>query len=173
MAKRHGPTDGKRFKRPVASGNHKKKPTDLPLDQRERKVNGPVLNRTNGENLCTPEMIERLVQLIRGGNYAHVAAATCGINTRTYYDWLTKGGRGEQPYAALSQAVEKASAEAESHKVLTITKASQEHWQAAAWWLERTNAKRWGRKDALELSGDAEKPVTITVIKFGDGEIEF
>jgi hypothetical protein len=165
MAERRGPTDGKRFKRAVPSGNHKGK--------KRHASNGPVINRRAGENLCTPEMIENITHLIRAGNYRDVAAASVGISRSTLIEWLTRGARGEQPYATLAAAVEKADAMAEVRDVVMIGKAAELHWQAAAWRLERKNPKRWGRKDAMEITGDEQKPVAITVIKFGDDEVEF
>lgn len=150
--KNKGPTGGKRFQRATPSGNHKK--------PRAPGTNQP-LNTAAGETLLTPELQTRIVNMIRAGNYAEVAARACGIHKSTYYDWLLRGGRGEEPYRFLADAVESAAAEAEARDVVVIGKAAETHWQAAAWRLERKNHKRWGRKDALELSGDEDKPVTI------------
>lgn len=34
----------------------------------------------------------------------------------------------------------------------TVTTGREFHWQAAAWWLERRNPDRWGKKDRVEVS---------------------
>jgi hypothetical protein len=175
MAKRNTPVDGERFKRAVPSGNHKGK---LKKQVRAQQLaalgkDRSKIKRNMGETIWTQELQDKMVQFIRAGNYAEVAARACGIDTKTFYNWLTRGGRGEEPFIALVQAVETATAEAEARDVLAIGKASDKHWQAAAWRLERKNAKRWGRKDALELSGDATKPIAVTVLKWADEEIEF
>lgn len=165
-----------KFQRATPSGNHKKKKfkAEGPIAERPRHAaNGPVLNRAAGEHMLTPELSKKLVGLIQAGNYAEVAARACGINKNTFYDWLTRGGRGEEPFAALAAAVERAAGEAEARDVIVIGKAAEKQWQAAAWRLERKEPKRWGRKDGLEITGDSEKPVAVTVIKFGDEEIEF
>lgn len=167
MAARNGPTDGKRFKRGKPSGNHKGKIVNA------QRPGRPPVNTAAGETLLDEEMFKKLVGLIRIGNYRNTAAAACGIAGSTFDAWLRRGARGEQPFAALADAVEKALAEAEAVKVQKIHTASDEHWQAAAWWLERTSPKKWGRKDALELSGDQDAPVKVHVLKFGDKEIEF
>jgi hypothetical protein len=52
------------------------------------------------------------------------------------------------------RALEKASGDAEATSVALIAKAARQdgHWAAAAWQLERHHPKRWGRRDALEVS---------------------
>lgn len=179
MAKRNGPSDGKRFQRHAPSKGNTKKPkppleTDKPLaERRSHPSNGKALNRGAGETLWTQELQDRIVGLIRAGNYAEVAARACGIAKKTFYDWLQRGGRGEEPFTGLAHAVEDATAQAEARDVAQIGKASEQHWQAAAWRLERKNPKRWGRKDGLEITGNEEKPVAVTVIKWGKEEVEF
>lgn len=112
----------------------------------------------------TPELQEELVKVIRAGNYIETACAYVGINKTTFYDWLKRGARekerlaknpnarpkkSEQPFVELSNAVEKALAQAEIRDVAIIGKAAEENWQAAAWRLERKFPERWGRKERL------------------------
>ncbi len=152
MAERRGPTDGKRFTRAAPTrGNTKKQPNG--------KTPSKPLDTYNGETKCTPEMIDRIVKLIRAGNYAQIAAACVGIASSTFYEWLTRGGRGEEPYRALAEAVEKAKAEDEAGTTAEIRRHGQTHWQALAWMQERKYNKRWGRRDSLEITGDEDRPV--------------
>jgi hypothetical protein len=43
----------------------------------------------------TPERHRRIVEAIRAGCYAEVAARAAGIVPSTYYDWLQRGQNGE------------------------------------------------------------------------------
>ncbi len=156
MAKRHGPTDGERFERAKPSGNHIK-------PKKARGTKG--INTAAGETKWTPQLQQKLVNLIKAGNYAEVAARACGIHKDTFYKWLLRGGQGEEPFKSLSDAVEIAAAEAEALDVFNMAKHSNKHWQAAAWRLERKNPKKWGRKDALELTGDEDKPIAVRSAK--------
>lgn len=158
MAKRNGPTDGARYKRATPSGNH----------QKPGKRN---INKAAGETLLTPDLQRKLVTLIKVGNYAEVAARACGISKDTFYKWLLRGGKGEEPFKSLADAVEHAAAESESRDVLHMAKHASRHWQAAAWRLERKNPKKWGRKDSLELTGDDEKPIAVRGAKVDMGRL--
>lgn len=184
MAERNGPSDGGRYKRAKPSGNHKGAAKRAVREAQLAAIakdpsfgkDRSKIKRNQGETIWTQELQDKIVNLIRAGNYAEVAARACGIETKTFYNWLTKGGRGEEPFVALVQAIESATAQSEAMDVATIGGAAKTHWQAAAWRLERKNHKRWGRKDGLEITGDTEKPVAVTVIKWGgdkDEEIEF
>lgn len=146
-----GPTSGGRFK---------------------RSKNGPAIDRAHGAHLLTEQKIGEIVRLVQAGNYIEVAARACGINKSTFYEWLKRGGEGEEPFKALADAVHTAAAMAEVRDFTLIGQHAKHDWRAAAWRLERKHADRYGRKDALELSGDQAKPVAITVIKWGPGEGE-
>lgn len=153
MAERNGPTDGKRFSRSSPSGNHiKPKNGKKNAKKKWHKANGPVMNRGAGETMWTQELQDKIIARVRAGNYIEVAARSCGIPKQTFYDWLLRGGRGEQPFKALADAVEDASAEAELRDATIIGQHATTHWQAAAWRLERHFPKRWGRKDHLEIA---------------------
>jgi hypothetical protein len=88
---------------------------------------------------------DKLVVMLRAGNYVAVAANAAGISLRTLQVWLQRGRKGEDPYAALVERVDRARAEGEVRNVATIAKAATERWDAAAWLLERQYPERWGR----------------------------
>lgn len=141
----------------------------------------------------TQELQDKLVTVIKAGNYIETACAYVGIDKSTFYDWLKRGAREkqrlaqnprarirkkEEPYVEFSNAVEKALAEAEVRDVAIIGKAATENWQAAAWRLERKFPERWGRKDrfALEHTGKDGGPIEtshkLDLSKLTDKELE-
>lgn len=98
------------------------------------------------------EIASKIVALIEAGNYIETAASAAGIHKETLYAWLRKGAdQSKGEYKNFSDAVYRAVGLAEARDVTTIGKAAIEDWRAAAWRLERRNAKRWGRKDHLEI----------------------
>ena len=105
------------------------------------------------------DLQERLVKVIKAGNYIETASAYVGISKNTLYSWLRRGeaekvrrekgekGKGsETKYIRFSDAIERALAEAEIRDVLKIDRASESQWQASAWRLERKFPEKWGRK---------------------------
>jgi DNA-binding transcriptional MerR regulator len=103
------------------------------------------------KSTLTPELQQRLCDLIRGGNYQEVAARSCGVPVRTLRHWLRRGRQEETGiYRDFLDAVEAAETEAETSLVLAIhagAKADLDH----AWkWLERKAPQRWGR-DRLKV----------------------
>ncbi len=125
----------------------------------------------------------KIISVIRAGNYIETAAACAGINKSTLYDWLKRGERekqrvaqnprykirkSEKPYVEFSNAVEKALAEAEARGVMLISNAAKTQWQAAAWMLERKFPDRWGRK-RLDIEHSGEIGVKI-VDDIDDGD---
>lgn len=97
------------------------------------------------------EMIDKIAGIIASGNYVKTACDIVGISETTYYDWMQKGKAGKKPYAKLSEAIKKAEAVAEAKRVQTILEASEEQWQAAAWYLERRYPDRWGKKERIDM----------------------
>ena len=99
----------------------------------------------------TPETQDKILKYLRLGTYVETAAAAAGISRDTFYDWLKRGAKGEKPYRAFSDAVDKALAEAEARDVAIIMKAAEHTWQAAAWRLERRFPDRYGRHDRTKV----------------------
>jgi hypothetical protein len=112
-------------------------------------VNGP-------KTILTEELIGRVEQMLRAGNYVEVACAAAGVGRRTFYEWLS---RGEEEtiglYKDFHDRVDHAKAEGEARNVALVAKAASTSWQAAAWMLERQYPERWGRP-----SQRAEEPPT-------------
>lgn len=113
----------------------------------------------------TPERHKQIVDLVRAGNYPEIAAQAAGINAATYYRWMQKGEDGTAPYGEFREAIKEAQGTAEAHAVAIIRKAALDGtWQAAAWFLERSKAERWRRKENVELTGKDGGPVRQQVV---------
>ena len=111
----------------------------------------------------TPEVTERILSAIRAGNYLDTSAAHAGIHRDTLHAWLRDGANNKSPdLRQFSDAVQKAIGDAESMHVARIAAATQKHWQAAAWWLERRYPDRWGQKLRQEVTGADGGPVKVT-----------
>ena len=103
-----------------------------------------------GRSKLTDNSQQVIVDAILLGMYQEQAALLAGIHRGTFYRWMERGNTGlpeDEPYRDFRDAVEKARAEAEARKLKAIHIAADTGtWQAAAWWLERSFPKRWGRK---------------------------
>ena len=146
----------------------------------------------------TPQIIDEIEYLVGGGNYISTACQAVGINHQTYYNWLERGEKGEEPYFAFVEALKRAEAKAEAARVArveaagiggnlmrkkTITKPdgtviedeqwSQPQWLADMTHLERRHPDRWGRKDRTSIDVNERKSITITrvevVLNQGEG----
>lgn len=123
----------------------------------------------------TPVVQEKVIEAVGTGNYLEVAARYAGISSATLFAWMDRGRKeverrekDENPdekegiYVEFLEAVEKARAVSETSAVALIRRAAVNgSWQAAAWYLERTNHERWGRKQAVELTGKDGGPLQV------------
>lgn len=104
------------------------------------------------------DVINRILALVRVGNYVETAASAAGISKETLYAWLRLGATQQTGLAReFSDALVKAAGEAEAIALTRVASAAGEHWQAAAWMLERKHPDRWGRRDTLRLQKVAEE----------------
>lgn len=110
----------------------------------------------------TPIVTANLCKYIAAGNYIETACKMARISKPTYYVWRKKAEEGKSPYKQLFEEIERATAEAEARNVVKIQQAANDNWQAAAWYLERKHAERWGRKDQLLMK----------MLKMSDEEID-
>jgi hypothetical protein len=128
--------------------------------------------------LLNAQTQDRIVSAVRAGSYLDDAAALAGIGRATLFEWLTRGRLADQKaqtgekltdrerlYLDFTDAVETARAEAQLRNVAIIQKAANEGtWQAAAWFLERTNPRKWGRHETVEIGVAEDKPLESSEI---------
>lgn len=108
----------------------------------------------------TPEIQERIVALLRAGNYVETAAAYCDVGKVSLYAWMKRGHRQPKSiYGAFLNAIEKAQAESEIRDLEQVRKA--EPWESSAWRLERKHPTRWGRRDRLDVMTE---PTTLKIV---------
>jgi hypothetical protein len=118
----------------------------------------------------TPELQETVIGALKAGNYIETAAALVGVHHDTLREWVKKGRRGDPRYEEFAHAVAQAIASAEARDLAVIGRAANEHWQAAAWRLERRFNDRWGRKNDVSLSGkNGAPPVKMELVIDLDG----
>jgi hypothetical protein len=104
--------------------------------------------------LPTEEQEHTLVTLLRAGNPIKVAADFANVGERSVYEWLSEAA-GDDPrprVVQLAQAIKEARAGAQASALQVVTRAANTGtWQAAAWFLERSNPANWGRWERREL----------------------
>jgi len=141
----------------------------------KKAVTPAIVNKGGRPTALTRDIEERIISAVRGGSYLDDAAAYAGISERTLYRWMQKGRDAlaaeehgyeltdqERQYGQFCQALLKARADATIRNVTLIQNAAQNgSWQAAAWFLERTNPRKWGRHETVEIEGiDRDTPTT-------------
>lgn len=104
-----------------------------------------------------PALSQRIVDLIRAGNYLEVAATAVGIHKSTLHRWLAVGRKQKRGrFHKFLLAVEKAQAESESRDVALVAKAAGTDWRAAAWRLERKVPRRYGPRVQLAVQAELD-----------------
>lgn len=134
----------------------------------DRHMSNTPARKRGRISLLTTETHERIVQNVRAGSYLDDAAAHVGISERTLHNWLQRGRDAENelelggdipddelPYLHFFQSIKEARAEATIRNLALIQQAARAgSWQAAAWYLERTNPRKWGRHETVEVGID-------------------
>lgn len=125
-------------------------------------------------------IIDELVKRIEHGMPYAQAAAAVRITKRTFYRWKALGEEVatkleemdldepddsfqeiEIAYWQFYHAIKVAETTCLDRNLLTIQVASENHWQAAAWWCERRFPQDFGRFTRIEHTGNEEKPVAV------------
>ena len=101
------------------------------------------------ETKYSEEIHASIVADLTKGQTRACAAEIAGIGERTLYRWLTRGKKGDAPFAAFLADVKKAERKAERKMVGIVRAAARQTWQAAAWWLERKFPESWGKDTEL------------------------
>lgn len=120
--------------------------------------------------------LDKLTQALRGGNDVETAAHFAGVSLSQLYRWLEVGkyeaerraaGYEADPSVAAClevwESLRKARAEAIVRNVAYVqTAAKQGHWQAAAWWLERTVPETYSRTKPNAKQPDTDSQGSIS-----------
>lgn len=143
----------------------------------------------------TPKLNENIVnkmaELVKHGNYIEVAAAACGVTEASFYNWMRRGReviarwpdismddledavyegsltQYEADCVKLFEAMKVANAEAEATAVLHVRKQMPDQWQAAMTFLERRYPGRWKRRDETTV-----RPVFDPVADTSEGGLD-
>lgn len=117
----------------------------------------------------TPDRIEKILEALKSGCYVETAAIYAGVSPQVIWAWCERGRKErerldvfpdakpnatEVPFIEFLEEIEKARATAEIRAVMQVQRAAADGtWQAAAWYLERSYPKKWGRTDHTEITG--------------------
>ena len=123
------------------------------------------MNSTGRPSCYTEAKAARIVKAIRKGLPLKLAAAAGGVSYNTFIRWRNDGSKSDAPphFREFLNRVRRAEADAAQRLFGLIENRAKDHWQAAAWMLERRHPDLF-RKDALpELP-----PTTLTVLTDDD-----
>ena len=109
----------------------------------------------------TPEIVKELIGHIEANSHVATACRAVGLKRTTFYRWLKDKSKSDISYTI----VQKAKAKALLRNVVTIQKASEKSWTAAAWLLERRDPENWAKQDKLEIKSK-KTVLTKQVIEF-------
>lgn len=104
----------------------------------------------------TAELTDEICESLALGAPVETAAEAAGIDHATLYRWIDRGIRGEEPYAALCEAVMRARAKAELDLLRSAAAGDEKgvsygQARAACWLLERTRPTKYGQRINLKL----------------------
>ena len=98
----------------------------------------------------TPELSERITAFVRAGNYVETAAAACGVNKATLYDWMKAGAKSKRGmYKKFNDALYRALGEYETRDVAAVDKAINGYEVVRRRALTRKNPKT-GQLEIIE-----------------------
>jgi hypothetical protein len=104
------------------------------------------------------EMTKRICDLLRDGNTQKTSAIASGISEDTFYTWMKE-------IPEFSESVKKAEEEAVARNVAIIKTAANDHWTAAAWWLERRRRDDFGKNEKVDITSNG-KELAAPIVQF-------
>ena len=132
----------------------------------------------------TDEVIKRICDELRQGGTKAAAAAASGYSLSAFMQWQAAGrkeiesiadgnpaNRSKVQMVKFVEAMADAELVGEAELIRVIRRASEDHWQAAAWILERRHPEKYGRRMDLTSKDDKlDTRVVVTVIQESGAE---
>lgn len=119
-----------------------------------------------------PDTVKKFMSSIEAKTGRVRACKNANIDYQTFLDWINPEHSNHRVefLELLKKTEAMVASENEDYAVLCIISKMKEQWPAAAWWLERTNPEKYGRRDAYNVDavvrGQSVPPLLI--IKSGD-----
>lgn len=108
----------------------------------------------------TKELTVRFCEAVASGLTYNGACDLVGLGRTTFYRWMDEAEEKAGPQRDFRDAVKEARASRDQKYVRVIENAAESGtWQAAAWFLERTNRSEYGRNESVEITGKDGGPV--------------
>jgi hypothetical protein len=117
--------------------------------------------------LLTPELRDKIVEVVSAGNYLKTAAQFCGVGQSTLQGWLARGRTAaaaveagqevppeEERYLEFLASVTQAETRAEVAAVTHWRRAFTEDWRAARDYLGRKRPDQWAAKTTVAISSE-------------------
>jgi hypothetical protein len=124
-----------------------------------------------------PIYAEKVLEAMRLGNTFAAACRQCGLNPETGHDWLYKARKWPEKfpdYVQWLEAMEQVKAEVQAEMVdvvrQTALSGAPNTWQAAAWYLERSDPANWSRRDKVTVNNEGAPLVQINQVILGDDD---
>lgn len=117
----------------------------------------PTRREDHVRRLPGREQVDTFLMLLKQGHYVRTACDYSDISERSCYEWLREGTQTDgRPWCQeFARNVRQARSFAQAAALQVVTKAAQNGtWQAAAWFLERSNPSQWAlqRRHEIDLN---------------------
>jgi len=135
-----------------------------------------------------PGLRERIIEALKAGCFENAACDYAGVSMSAWDKWkargvaelermeekdLAKPSKEHEVYVQFVQGIKKAKGEGRVYAVKIIRSAMNRNWQAAAWFLERTDPENYARRQpvmpllaAPEEDGELDILVAVRQIAF-------
>ncbi len=145
-------------------------------------VSVAAMAKTGRPSKLTNEVMMDLVLSLSAGLSVRKACQLAGIGRSTFKDWMARGrlrpddrSSGGVLYGEFRRRIDRARVTGPVEAKIRIRKHSQEHWRAAAWFLERSQPADYGRakrgkilRQRAEKEGSNDQPREIVELRYVD-----
>lgn len=112
----------------------------------------------------TAETHQRVVQLVRGGVFDHVAARAAGIDPATFRRWMERGEREVGPYRTFREDVLRVRAEARASAEARVFAERPFEWLRYGPGRDRAGEPGWTEPLRVEHSGPEGGAIPLAMI---------
>ena len=111
----------------------------------------------------TPQLREEFCKALENGASILGACGHVGITEPTYYNWIHKAeeAKTRNKYVKFKECVDTAKDKALFNFEQVIVSASMEHWQAAAWMLERRYPHMYAKKEHHQVDMETNQKIQL------------